>query len=70
MPLTPAGSPVTVAPVAPPPTEYVMLAIADKLQTVCAVVLAADVLVIVETVFIVTEVVVVNTGQPPAAAMV
>jgi hypothetical protein len=47
-----------------------MLAIADKLQTVCAVVAAADVRVIVETGFMVTEVLVENAAQPPAALIV
>ena len=41
--VTPAGNPVTVAPVAPPPKVYVMLVIAVFTQTVCAVVAAAEV---------------------------
>jgi hypothetical protein len=41
--VTPAGKPVTVAPVAPPPKVYTILVIAVLIQTVCAVVAAAEV---------------------------
>src|SRR5580700_9123132 len=40
--VNPAGSPVTVAPVADPPKVYVMLVIGVALHTVCASVPAAD----------------------------
>ena len=45
-PVTPAGSPVTVAPVAPV-VEYVILVIAVLIHNVCAMVPAADVSVTV-----------------------
>ena len=47
VPVTPAGKPVTVAPVAPLPVEYVILVIAVFTQTVCDVVAAAEVSAIV-----------------------
>jgi len=69
LPVTPAGNPLKVAPVAPV-VEYVMLVMAVLIQTVCALVPAADVKVIVLFGVTVMEVVVVYKGQPPEAAIV
>src|SRR6185295_9468139 len=68
-PVTPAGRPVKVAPVAPV-VPYVMLAIAVLIQTVCASVPAADVSVMV--LFGVTVIVplAVITPQPPVSVTV
>ena len=41
--VTPAGNPVTVAPVAPLPSVYTILVIGVLIQMVCAVVAAKDV---------------------------
>ena len=68
-PVTPVGNPLNVAPVAPV-VEYVILVMAGLTQTVCAVVLAAEVLVTVLSgvTVIVPEVVVVP--QPPVKVTV
>ena len=68
--VTPAGNPVTVAPVAPPPKVYVMLVIAVFTQTVCAVVAAAEVSVNVTLGFTVIEPVSVCVPQPPVVVTV
>ena len=62
VPLTPAGSPLNVAPVAPVDV-YVILAIAELRQTVC--VLLADVRVIVLTGLTVIVPVAVTVPHPP-----
>ena len=64
-PVTPVGKPLTPAPVPMPPTEYVILVIAVPLQTVCAVVAAAEVLVIVANPLIVIVPVAVAAVQLP-----
>ena len=69
LPVTPAGKPLKVAPVAPV-VEYVMLVIGVFRQTDCALVPAADVKVIV--LFGVTVIVplAVITPQPPVKVTV
>ena len=69
LPVTPAGNPLKVAPVAPV-VEYVIFVIAVLIQTVCAFVPAAEVKVIV--LFGVTVIVplAVITPQPPVKVTV
>ena len=64
LPVTPAGRPVTVAPVAPV-VEYVILVIAVLVHKVCAVVPAADVNVTVLFAVTVIEPVTVCPEQVP-----
>ena len=71
LPVTPAGKPLNVAPVAPV-VEYVILVIAVLMQGVCALVPAADVSVIVlfAFTFIVPVAVFVPPVQPPVMVTV
>ena len=69
MPVTPAGKPLKVAPVALV-VEYVMLVIAVLIHTVCALVPAADVKVIVLSGVTVIVPVAVTTPQPPVRVTV
>ena len=71
LPVTPAGRPLNVAPVAPV-VAYVMLVIGEFIHTVCAFVLAADVKVIVLFGFtvIVPLAVFVPPVQPPVIVTV
>ena len=69
LPVTPAGSPLKVAPVAPV-VEYVMLVIAVLIQTVCALVPAAEVSVMVLFGVTVIVPVAVTTPQPPVKVTV
>ena len=68
-PVTPAGRPVTVAPVAPV-VEYVILVIAVLIHRVCAMVPAADVSVTVLLAVTVIEPVAVTAPQPPVKVTV
>ena len=65
-PFTPAGRPVTVAPVAPPPIVYTIFPIALLTQTVWAVVDDAEVRVNVELACTVIEPVTEGFTQGPA----
>ncbi len=67
-PVTPAGKPVTVAPVAPV-VVYVMLVIAVLIQTVCALVPAAELNVIVLSGVTVMVPVALTVPQPPVNGM-
>ena len=69
VPVTPTGSPVTVAPVAPV-VEYVMLVIAVLIQTVWLVVAGAEVSVIVLAGVTVIVPVEVTVPQPPVRVTV
>ena len=69
LPVTPAGKPLKVAPVAPV-VEYVIFVIAVLIQTVCALVPAADVKVIVLFGVTVIVPVAVITPQPPVRVTV
>ena len=68
-PVTPAGRPVTVAPVAPV-VAYVILVIAVLIHFVCALVPAADVSVTVLFGVTVIEPVAVIAPQPPVQVTV
>ena len=68
-PVTPAGKPAKVAPVAPV-VAYVILVIAVLIQTVCALVPAADVKVTVLFGVTVIVPVAVTTPQPPVRVTV
>ena len=69
LPVTPAGKPLKVAPVAPV-VEYVILMIAVLIHTVCALVPGADVSVMVLFGVIVIVPVAVITPQPPVKVTV
>ena len=69
VPLTPAGRPVTFAPVAPV-VLYVMLVSAVFAQRVCVVVAAAELSVIVFAGFTVTVPVAVAVPHPPVVVTV
>ena len=69
LPVTPAGKPENVAPVAPV-VEYVILVIGVLIQTVCALVPAADVNVMVLLGITVIVPVAVITPQPPVKVTV
>ena len=69
LPVTPAGNPLKVAPVAPV-VEYVILVMAEVRQIVCAFVPAADVSVIVLFGVTVIVPVVVMLPQPPVRVTV
>ena len=69
LPVTPAGKPLKVAPVAPV-VEYVILVIAVLIQTVCAFVPGADVNVIVLFGVTVIVPVAVTEPQPPVKVTV
>ena len=69
LPVTPAGKPLTVAPVAPV-VEYVIFVIAVFIHLVCALVPAADVRVIVLFVITVIVPVAVTVPQPPVKVTV
>jgi hypothetical protein len=68
-PVTPVGKPVIVAPVAFV-VAYVIVVIGVLIQTVCVVVVAADVNVIVFAGFTVIVPVLVMVPQPPVKVMV
>ena len=68
--VTPAGNPVMVAPVAPPPNVYVILVTAEFTQTVCVVVAAAEVSVNVTLGFTVIVPVSVCVPHPPVVVTV
>ena len=68
-PVTPAGNPLKVAPVAPV-VEYVILVIGVLIQTVCAFVPAAEVRVIVLLGVTVMVPVAVTVPQPPVSVTV
>ena len=69
MPLTPAGKPVNVAPVAPV-VAYVILVMGVLIVTVCALVPAADVKVTVLAGVTVMDPVAVIAPQPPVSVTV
>ena len=71
LPVTPAGSPLNVAPVAPV-VEYVILVIAVLIQGVCALVPAAEerVIVLFAFTFMVPVAVFVPPVQPPVMVTV
>jgi hypothetical protein len=69
VPLTPAGRPVTVAPVALV-VEYVILVTGELIQTVWAIVPAAEVRLIVLTGLTVIEPDAVTAPQPPFSVTV
>ena len=68
-PVTPAGSPVNIAPVAPVVT-YVIFVMAVLIHTVCASVPTAELKVMVLSGFTVTVPVVEMVPQPPVRSMV
>ena len=70
VPVTPPGKPVTVAPVALPPVEYVMLVIALFTQTVWLAVAAGEVSVSVAAGFTVMVPLDVAEPQPPVVVTV
>ena len=65
LPVTPVGKPLTPAPVAVPPTEYVIFVMAKALHLVCTFVPAADVSDIVPKTFTVIVPVAVAAVQLP-----
>ena len=69
LPLVPAGNPVTVAPVAPV-VAYVIFVIAVLIHTVCALVPAAELRVMVLSGFTVMVPVVDTVPQPPVRSIV
>ena len=72
LPLTPAGKPVTLAPVAPPPIAYVIFVIGVCLHTVCASVPTAELNDIVGTTSTVILPVLLTCGtqEPPEVVTV
>ena len=70
VPVTPPGKPVTVAPVALPPVEYVIFVKAVFTQTVCVVVAAADVSVSVAPGVTVIVPLSATVPQPPTVVTV
>ena len=69
LPVTPAGKPVTPAPVPPPDTEYVIFVIAVPTHFVCAFVPPADVNAIAAFGFTRMALVAATLGVPPLYAI-